>query len=581
MNPRRTTALRRLPGACTRLALALWLAAAGLGPVGPAWAAPAEEAAEAGPQVPWTERRTRLQADNLEIVELLRQVAGSNRLPIQVDERVRGTVSGSFNLPPQQLFDKLSRSHGFVWFYDGHSIIVSPISEVKTEMMRLSSDALSQLNVTLRKLGLFDPRFPVRLDAENRLAIFSGPARYVDTLLGIARGLQDAVDQRAPTEVLVYPLKYAWADDRTIGGAGGSVVVPGVVSVMKGIYRQSDERFKSAISTSLSRPRAKRPLVGPDGGNRYSLGDPASDDSQALSIRQTVTQALQAAGTGPGAAPAHLLPVIVADVRRNAVLVRDIVDRLPRHRALIQELDARAPLVEIEAQIVDVRSEELENLGLDWRLGTRRVGAQFGNGDAALQFGSQATPSPVPTLPTGGQVTVVAGNAASFLMSRLSALESTGKARTVATPRVTTVDNVQSVMSAKDVFYVKVPGAYASDLFEVTAGVSLAVQPFVVQEDAGLSVRMAINITDGTVNTGSTVGDLPSTYQSEITAEAIVRDGASLVIAGYAREEESDEVSGVPVLSSLPGIGRLLQHKNKNKNRSERLFLVTPRVVQP
>jgi type III secretion protein C len=77
------------------------------------------------------------------------------------------------------------------------------------------------------------------------------------------------------------------------------------------------------------------------------------------------------------------------------------------------------------------------------------------------------------------------------------------------------------------------------------------------------------------------VDNIPTTQQSEISAEAIVRDGASLLIAGYAREEESSSHNGVPVLSRLPGLGALFQHRNSRGVRQERLFLVTPRIVQP
>jgi type III secretion protein C len=166
-------------------------------------------------------------------------------------------------------------------------------------------------------------------------------------------------------------------------------------------------------------------------------------------------------------------------------------------------------------------------------------------------------------------------------MARIGALEGSGKARTVATPRVTTMDNVPSVMSTKESFYVRVPGAYASDLFEVSSGVSLSVLPFVVQESESVSVRLAINISDGSVDPSTQVDNIPTTQQSEISAEAIVRDGASLLIAGYAREEESSSHNGVPVLSRLPGLGALFQHRNSRGVRQERLFLVTPRIVQP
>lgn len=534
-------------------------------------------------QVPWQLKRMTLKAENKEIGELLRQLAASNGLAIQIDERIKGTVSASFSKSPQEILDQLGTSYGFFAFYDGTAIIVTPLSDVKSDVVHMAPAAIANLTDTLRRLGIYDARFPIRIDEPNRLVILSGPTRYVEMLSGVLRALHESAEQRSPTEVLVYPLKYAWADDRTVSTSNGSVVIPGIVSVLKGIYVRGEERSSVTGSTTLGRPRARRPMLSLD-GNRSTAGyDRPGDDGQTT-IRQTVNQVLQSAGVPPGSSQPHALPVIVADVRRNAVIVRDLADRLRRHKDLLQELDTRSALVEVEAQIVDVRSEAVESLGLDWRGAGSHVDVQVGSGssDNPLSYRPSLARNPIDAaLPDGGRFTIMAGNAARFLISRIHALEGDGKARTVGTPRVTTLDNVQSVMSSKEVFYVKVSGAYASDLFEVSTGVSLSVLPFVIHEDDGISVRMAVNITDGSVDTASRVDDLPITRTSEINAEAIVREGSSLLIAGYAREEDSSSKSGVPVLSSVPVLGGLFRSNSKSTVRQERFFLLTPKVITP
>ncbi len=536
-----------------------------------------------GARVPWKMKRMTLKSENKDVGDLLRQLASSNELAIQVDDRIKGAVSGTFSLDPQSILELLSKTYGFFWFFDGSSIIVSPVSDVKIEMLRLAPDALSNLTSTLQRLGVYDMRYPIRVDAANRLVVLSGPSRYVDMLSNVSRALQDSAEQKAPTEVLVYPLKYAWADDRTMASGTGSITIPGVVSVLRNIYRQGDERTSINSSTNITKPRAKRSLS--SGGadrNRYGFYDKVSDEPQTTSIKETVNQVIRAAGAGGEGASG--LPVIVADGRRNAVVVRDLAERMPKHKALIQELDTRSQLVEIEAKIIDVRSEAVESLGVDWRLATRRADLQSGSGDstaATPRFSASLAKDPVDSgNPQGGRFTVMMGSAAQFLMTRINALEQAGKARTVGTPRVTTLDNVQSVMSSKEVFYVKVPGAYASDLFEVSAGVSLTVLPFVIREDGSASVRIAVTITDGSVDKNNRVDGIPSTTQSEINAEAIIKEGASLLVAGYVREEESSGKSGIPILSRLPGVGALFGQTSTNSVRQERFFLLTPRIIE-
>ncbi|MBC8924429.1 EscC/YscC/HrcC family type III secretion system outer membrane ring protein, partial [Escherichia coli] len=57
------------------------------------------------------------------------------------------------------------------------------------------------------------------------------------------------------------------------------------------------------------------------------------------------------AGGGTGAVPggAGMLPVIKADPRTNSVLIRDLPQRIGQYRSLIDQLDVRRRLVEIEA----------------------------------------------------------------------------------------------------------------------------------------------------------------------------------------------------------------------------------------
>lgn len=536
-----------------------------------------------GVHVPWKMKHMVLKSENKDIADLLRQLASSNELAIQVDDRIKGSVSANFAMAPQAILDMLSRTYGFFWFYDGNSLIVSPVSDVKIEMVRLAPDALSNLTSTLQRLGVYDPRYPIRVDQANRLVVLSGPSRYVDMLSSISRALEDSAQQKAPTEVLVYPLKYAWAEDRTLPSGEGTVVIPGVVSVLRSIYGQADDKLTVRNSTNFTRPRSRHAIAGPgDDRNHYGFYDKVADDPQGGSVHETVNQVLEAAAAR-GAVQSQQLPVIVADARRNAVVVRDIAERLPKHKALIQELDKRAALVEIEARIVDVRSEAIESLGVDWNVSGSHAALQIGSGgsDAPLRATGSLATDPIDTAsPQGGRFTVMAGGPAQFLLSRLRALETEGKARIVGTPRVTTLDNVQSVMSSKEVFYVKVPGTYSSSLFEVSAGVSLTVQPFVIHDDDGTSVRLAVNITDGAVDETRKVEGIPLTTQSEINAEAIVKEGASLLVAGYVREEESSTKSGVPILSSLPGVGALFRETSKNSVREERFFLLTPRIIK-
>ena len=74
---------------------------------------------------------------------------------------------------------------------------------------------------------------------------------------------------------------------------------------------------------------------------------------------------------------------------------------------------------------------------------------------------------------------------------------------------------------------------------------------------------------------------IPIVRRSTISTQAIINDGQALLIAGYAQESTESDESGVPGLSSVPILGRAFKFSGARKNRVDRFFLLTPRVVTP
>ena len=64
----------------------------------------------------------------------------------------------------------------------------------------------------------------------------------------------------------------------------------------------------------------------------------------------------------------------------NAVLVRDLPERMGQYARLIESMDTRPQLVEIEVTIMDISTDTLDSLGVDWRAHGRHVDFQTGNG---------------------------------------------------------------------------------------------------------------------------------------------------------------------------------------------------------
>ena len=59
----------------------------------------------------------------------------------------------------------------------------------------------------------------------------------------------------------------------------------------------------------------------------------------------------------------------------------------------------------------------------------------------------------------------------------------------------------------------------------------------------------------------------------------LVDDGQTAVIGGLTLTQVTRTRSGIPILMSLPGIGRLFSFNTTNERRRDLIILVTPRII--
>jgi type III secretion protein C len=269
---------------------------------------------------------------------------------------------------------------------------------------------------------------------------------------------------------------------------------------------------------------------------------------------------------------------IEADGRLNAVLVRDTAERLPVYESLIQALDVEPLAVEIEATLIDVNTDRLRQLGIQWRYTQGRSSLLFGQGDASdLRLSPATAVADVTPSGAGGFASAVLGNASQFI-ARINALESQGAARVVSSPQVLTLSNVEAVFDSSQTFYVRVAGRDQVDLFNVSAGTTLRVTPHVFKEGGESRIKMRVSIEDGALST-RTVDTLPVVDRASISTQAMIFEGESLLVGGITRDSQNEAETRVPLLADLPWVGGLFRQRQTQSERLERLFLITPRLT--
>jgi type III secretion protein C len=551
--------------------------------------------------IPWNNAAFDLQAPNEPLSTFLTRLFTSQGLASTMTPAVAtARVNGRFKGKASTIFKELMDTYGLAWFYDGATVEICSLSEFESRLLEVDPADVGRLERTLRQFRLLDTRYPLRLSGTDGQVIVSGPPRYVDMVASVAdRVAQTPTKGKLGLDIRVFRLKYAKAADTM-------VVMGGVETRISGIARVLHEMVSEARLETLGQDRVQpRNLPGLRGkgmlavgrGNASSppaFGSNADNDAANSSDVQPLgltTPGATNAGAGPARAQAqepsgNRFATVRAEPRLNAVVVRDTPERMPMYERLIKDLDVDLPLIEIEAAVIDVADNKAQELGVDWRAHGRRFDVSSspnglaGNGTRVDNLANNLLNSGDPVSAGAGLVgTLIFGSARAYFLSRLNALSSNGDARTVARPRVLTIDNTEAVLQSTSEFFVRVAGERQVDLFNVTLGLTLRVTPTLVDDGQGKRVKMIVRIEDGNANSGQEVDRIPVVSRNAIATQAVVGEGQSLLIGGYVIEENSRVRAGVPGFSDVPILGYLFSQNSTKFRRVERMFMITPRII--
>jgi len=73
--------------------------------------------------------------------------------------------------------------------------------------------------------------------------------------------------------------------------------------------------------------------------------------------------------------------------------------------------------------------------------------------------------------------------------------------------------------------------------------------------------------------------DSPTIRQRKVATNVMLRDGDTLALGGLVQESDTKTVTKVPGLGDVPVLGAMFRRTESDKQRSELLVLIRPRVV--
>ncbi|HST53895.1 MAG TPA: type IV pilus secretin PilQ [Pyrinomonadaceae bacterium] len=296
---------------------------------------------------------------------------------------------------------------------------------------------------------------------------------------------------------------------------------------------------------------------------------------------------------------------IEVDGRSNTLIVTDVKENIDSIRRLVELLDQPEPQVEIETRVVVANRTFSRDLGV--QLNAIVLSARGGN--AGLNTAPGSTPAngqqntvgfrpggipqgilnPAGGLGAGNPNTVIGLTTGIFGTAQISALitaaESKGQAKIVATPRVTALNNRPAQIESGSQIPVVTPqqtSGSSAVLFTTTfvsVPLRLSVTPQIT--DAG-TVILHVTVENNSVNLTLTNSlGTPGVDTQRMSTEVLVPDGGTTVMGGVLNDRESETQNRTPGIGTLPVIGNLFKRKAVLRNTDEILFFITPRIYRP
>jgi len=536
------------------------------------------------------------------IAAFLRDLFGRVSRPVVPSAKLTGTVNGVFQGSVEKIYADIAKAFNLISYYDGAAVYVYAPNELGVQTLQLDRAGAERVARQARAQRLPDRRNLLRVTTDG--LVVSGTPRFIEQVAGMARGegLADGapaapggalggsrggyydaprIPASQPVEFRVFYLRYARAEDTVVTAGGRETRVPGLATILQNLVLDQ-KPGGSAVTPALgarlvrqSQPRLKG----------QGLDSVSPDASQAGNY--AATEVLGGGGDMGLAAPlTQDIVRIEPSAYLNAIIVRDVPERMAAYDSLIRALDVEPQIVEIEATIIDINVDRLQKLGINWRFGSGGFGALFGSGN----LDSDTRLLPVPGLnrrdnvsnitPSGqgGTISTIIGSQREFL-GRVTALENKGAARIVSRPQIMTLSNVEAVFDRTRTFYVRVAGREEVDLFNVTAGTVMRVNPHVFRDHDQTRIRVLVNIEDGSISPNSAVENIPIVDRASVATQGMVLDGESLLLGGMTIDADLNDETKVPLLGDIPLLGELFKFRTKQRGHTERLFLITPRLV--
>jgi general secretion pathway protein D len=270
---------------------------------------------------------------------------------------------------------------------------------------------------------------------------------------------------------------------------------------------------------------------------------------------------------------------VFIDEKLNLMVVKDTPEAVNVVERLVRSLDLAEPEVMLELEVMEVSRTRLQTLGLQWP-------TSISYGNPALSTGTPGVGTPTPTPPANIPLNTTAGllwfTANPAIVVNLLAQDSDN--RLLANPRV----RVKNREKAKVHIGQKVPVitttstanvGVSSSVSYLDTGLKLDVEPNIyLRDEVAIKIALEVSNITQTLNINGTVAYQLGTRNAATTLQ--IKDGETQILAGLIQDDDRVNAQKVPGLGDIPIVGRLFRNQTDDREKTEIILLITPRIVR-
>lgn len=568
-----------------------------------------------------------------DIQEFIKFVADITGTTMVVDPNVKGKVRVISSKPVTQpelydLFLSVLDVQGYTAVRSGQVIRVVPNKDARsspvpimedqaavgsdeyvTQVIRLDNISAAKLIPVLRPL--VPQQAHMAAYAPSNAIIISDIRSNIDRIVDII----ERMDRSAIQTTEIIRLKYGVAEDvvkmldtleKSRQGEGAEADKEAVLV--------ADKRTNSVVVTAdeLSVERIQKLVAYLDtpleqSGNVRVIYLEYADAAEAAQVLTRVMQNISRLEENGGNSRAGSgESTIEADAGTNSLIITADTDEMAALEAVIARLDIRRAQVLIEAIIVEMEMTEGQELGLQWLFSNDSglYGSNVSTSEAQRQRNLNIAGALLPadgsenisTRDVAGALATIPGTTLGWgvvdesltMTVILNALETQGNANILSTPSLLTLDNEEAFITVGQ----QVP--FVTGSYSNTGGTDGARNPFqtIERQSVGVTLKVTPQVNEGDAVVLDIVQEVSSisaqilvasdviTNERKIETKVLANDSDIVVLGGLVKEDIQDSTQGVPLLSSIPLLGRLFRNDVVTVTKSNLLVFIRPTIIR-